>query len=104
MSLLLSQKRMRKWFTNTVQYLQQFKTTSPLVSKLCMDTERDICFRSSLEKVILKKFEDTEFYIPEKYEERLTQLFGDYMKLPPENKRFGHHSIEKFDFGKYANI
>ena len=95
---------MKKWFADTVCDLQQFKTTSSLISKLCLDTERDICQRSSLEKVILKKFEDTELFVPEKYDERLKKLFRDYMQLPPEDKRYGHHAVVKFDFGKYGNL
>ena len=41
--------------------------------------------------VILHKFENSEFYVPEKYHEMLTQIYGDYMKLPPEEDRVGHH-------------
>lgn len=46
------------------------------------------------------KFEDTELPVPENFHEYLTQMFGDYMKLPPENQRVGHHLIS-VDFGKY---
>lgn len=46
------------------------------------------------------KFEDTELPVPEKFHDYLTQMFGDYMKLPPENQRIGHHLIS-VDFGKY---
>lgn len=46
------------------------------------------------------KFEDTELPVAEKYHEYLTRVFGDYMKLPPEEKRVGLHLID-VDFGKY---
>ena len=36
------------------------------------------------------KFEDKEFYAPIKAEKFLTNYYGDYMKLPPENQRTGH--------------
>ena len=39
---------------------------------------------------ILCKFEDTEFYIPECWDSYLKQEFGDYMQLPPEEKRMTH--------------
>ncbi|MCQ2596876.1 MAG: LicD family protein [Treponema sp.] len=52
---------------------------------------------SNLEK---HKFEDSEFYIPKMYDKVLTNLYGDYMKLPPEEKRV-NHGIHAFDFGKY---
>lgn len=32
---------------------------------------------------VLKRFEDDEFSVPEKYDEYLTFRYGDYMKLPP---------------------
>ena len=35
----------------------------------------------------LIKFEDREYYAPEKPHEYLTQIYGDYMKLPPEEER-----------------
>ena len=45
-----------------------------------------------------------EFFIPARYDERLTLKFGDYMKLPPEDQRYGHHGIVKIDFGKYGDL
>lgn len=45
-------------------------------------------------------FEDIQLPVPEKYHEYLTQLFGDYMKLPPEEQRKGMHLIS-VDFGQY---
>ena len=48
-------------------------------------------------------FEDTEFLIAERYHEYLTQMFGNYMQLPPEEQRKGLHLIS-VDFGKYATI
>ena len=36
-------------------------------------------------------FEGIEVVIPEKYHEYLTAVYGDYMKLPPESERIGHH-------------
>lgn len=45
-------------------------------------------------------FERTELYGPEKMKEYLAWYFGDYMQLPPVEKRVcGHHS--NLDFGKY---
>ncbi|MDY5911576.1 MAG: LicD family protein [Inconstantimicrobium porci] len=41
-----------------------------------------------LEKV---KFEDHEFYAPKQYDKYLTSEYGDYMTLPPEDKRHSHN-------------
>lgn len=36
-------------------------------------------------------FEGVEVVIPTDADEYLTRRFGDYMELPPEDKRYGHH-------------
>lgn len=36
---------------------------------------------------VLLEFEGRQFYAPEQYEEYLTRLYGDYMQLPPQEKR-----------------
>ena len=36
-------------------------------------------------------FENKKFKIPNGYDEILTQLYGDYMQLPPEEKQVTHH-------------
>lgn len=38
-------------------------------------------------------FEDTTFLVPNNYCEYLTEVYGDYMKLPPMDKRENHHHI-----------
>ena len=45
-------------------------------------------------------FEDMKVNVPENYDEILTTLYGDYMQLPPEEKRY-NHMAEHIDFGKY---
>ena len=42
---------------------------------------------------VLHRFEDQEFYIPVGYDALLTACYGDYMTLPPEEKRVTHHSF-----------
>lgn len=38
----------------------------------------------------LHRFEDTQFYIMSDYGANLKSLYGDYMTIPPENKRIVH--------------
>lgn len=45
-------------------------------------------------------FEDTEICVPRGYDQYLTMDFGDYMKLPPEDKRHGEHTAAIIDFHK----
>lgn len=46
------------------------------------------------------EFEDTYLPVPQNYHEYLTQMFGDYMKLPPADQQQGLHLVS-VNFGKY---
>ncbi len=46
-----------------------------------------------LEECVLQKFEDCSFYMMKGYDEALHEKFGDYMKLPPLEKRVSKHDI-----------
>ena len=46
------------------------------------------------------QFEDAMLPVPADYNDFLTIVFGDYMKLPPEEERQPKH-LTKIDFGKY---
>ena len=56
--------------------------------------------KSDFKDGVKVKFEDIEVNVPEKYDEILTNLYGDYMKLPPEEERY-NHMAEYMDFGPY---
>ena len=86
-----------------LKVLQYYKR-SGVSAMFCMNTQRSVCQNEVFEKVVLKKFEDTEFFVPENYEKRLKSLYGDYMKLPPPKDRVNYHHIIEFDFGKYKSL
>ena len=46
------------------------------------------------------QFEDTQLPVPEHCHEYLSQVFGNYMELPPKEKRIGLHVLS-VDFGSY---
>lgn len=50
-------------------------------------TEREIA------KLIKAKFEDMEVYVPIGYDSYLKRQYGNYMKLPPHEKRFSNHNV-----------
>lgn len=60
------------------------------------------------------EFEGRTVCVPKKFDAYLTQLYGDYMQLPPENKRISHHDCKAIDFhtpytqyveiGRFKNI
>ena len=49
--------------------------------------------KSMFETKTVADFEGHKFFVPEKYHEYLTQLYGDYMQLPPENERPTHNMV-----------
>lgn len=56
--------------------------------------------KSLFGKAVKVPFEDTEFPIAQNYHEYLTQVFGNYMQMPPVEQRVGLHLLS-VDFGKY---
>ena len=46
---------------------------------------------ADFKSAIFVPFEDTKMPIPVDYKRYLTQVFGDYMQLPPEEDRQPHH-------------
>lgn len=57
--------------------------------------EQEIMPRSYLMPLKKSKFENVEFWVPGDMDPYLTRLYGDYMKLPPEEKRIPQHETCK---------
>lgn len=53
--------------------------------------EREMNDRSCFEKTVNVSFEGKEYPAMVGYDEYMTHLYGDYMKLPPENERVSKH-------------
>ena len=51
-------------------------------------------------RIVKVPFEDIEVNAPINYDNILKNLYGDYMELPPKEKRY-NHITEHLDFGKY---
>lgn len=47
--------------------------------------------REQFDNIQRMQFEDAMLCAPARYDEILTQLYGDYMKLPSEEEQIGHH-------------
>ena len=47
------------------------------------------------------EFEGDLFSVPKNYDLFLREQYGDYMQLPPEEKRIGKIAVKKIDFGEY---
>ncbi len=65
------------------------------------------CFRnpkSAFGKGVLADFEDIRALIPADYDHVLSLLYGNYMQLPPKEKRGLHHECFYFNFGKRVSL
>lgn len=58
--------------------------------------EKEIFPIDFFDRAVDMEFEGDVFKAPEKYESVLTHLYGDYMELPPIEKRVSHHSFQAF--------
>ena len=54
--------------------------------------------REFINNITTHQFEDEKFNIPKNYDEYLTHIYGDYMQLPPKEKRKSNHFIEELKF------
>lgn len=53
--------------------------------------EKDIFRREWFDDLVLVPFEQYQFRAPKDYDAVLRHTYGDYMQLPPEKDRIGHH-------------
>lgn len=69
----------------------------------CVST-KDYMSIDGISNLIDVNFEDTSFKAPVDSKEYLARTYGDYMQLPPEEKRYNRHNIIHLDFGDYLEI
>ena len=61
-----------------------------------LDHPRDEVFlRSDIDQAAPGRFEDAEFYMPQNADRILRNIYGNYMELPPEEKRIPHESFAR---------
>lgn len=58
--------------------------------------EKDIFLREWFDETIMMPFDKYEFRVPKEYDRVLRHEYGDYMKLPPEKDRVGHHFFKVY--------
>lgn len=65
---------------------------------------KEILDKKWFDETIAVPFESTTIEIPAGYDSYLSQLFGDYMELPPEKERVSHHSRYFMDLHHHYSI
>lgn len=63
--------------------------------------DKEIIPREFADDLIMVDFEDRKLPIFREYDKYLTQLYGNYMEYPPEDKRV-QHDVAELDFGIYG--
>jgi lipopolysaccharide cholinephosphotransferase len=61
---------------------------------------KQIFKRELFDDLIELNFENNQLPCPKNYDEYLKHIYGDYMTLPLENKRYNRHSVVEIDFGE----
>lgn len=90
----------RKFVTNATQYNgEEYEFVTSYEDAQCLKCKVRIDDLFPLKKV---KFEDTAAYVPHNNESYLNQIYGDFMEIPPVEKRINHAPI-KIDFGEENN-
>jgi len=56
--------------------------------------QNNVIEKEGFEEVVKLSFEDYEFNVPSTYKQYLTNLYGDYMKLPPIEKQVPMHGYQ----------
>lgn len=65
--------------------------------------EKETTRREYFENVVDMSFEGKQYSVSIHYDDFLSSVYGDYMKLPPENQRHTHE-FQNLDFGIYKNL
>lgn len=99
-SLVLSRKMLKRLFMHMAYMYKDAKTQEVGIE----DGGVSLYWRyrrGDIEELFEVKFEEEDFPIPKNYDVLLKTAYGNYMELPPEDKRWVGHAIEKVDFGPY---
>ncbi len=100
MSKLLEWKPLREFIRNQSKSSTQTKFLSMAWARKRHRWTQYFCKRSIFSSSKYIDFENISLPVCIDIDKYLTTCFGDYMKLPPVDKRFGIH-IKSIDYGKY---
>lgn len=71
------------------------ESTAMYVGNFTAET-RMLCEKKVFDSFVMKEFEGKEYPVPAGYDAWLTAFYGDYMKLPPVEKRVSHHTFKAY--------
>lgn len=88
---LLSPYKINERITQTATRFNHHKTGRKGAFIMYTECYGSVVDASVFEDVVMLDFEGHKVPAPKGYHEFLTRAFGDYMQLPPEEKRVSHH-------------
>lgn len=91
-------------FDRLVKTVRQIKGEKRIIYGGYYSFEKELCNKEWLGNGRLMPFEDFEIRVPERYEDYLTNLYGDYMQLPPIESRKSHHHHYFYDLSTRRDI
>ncbi|WP_050612380.1 LicD family protein [Ligilactobacillus agilis] len=77
------------YLNKNTKYVATTNTGSP-------EVQRNVFLKDDFGEGVDIKFEDQVFRAPTNYQKMLEVEYGDYMKLPPKEKRVSHHKYELY--------
>ena len=94
-----------QWRRTATKYSNTEKAKSKYVSMAGVySIDKESYGNTEFDSFIEVPFENLQLTIPANYDLLLKRAYGDYMQLPPEEKRVAKHNIVKMDFGKYESL
>ena len=91
LSLKMIEKTIRKYSYEQSEYCMFYDIISGM---------KNVIPKEWSEETVWVPFEDTQVRIPKFYHEYLTQIYGDYMTPPPDDKKDDRHVVLYLDFEK----
>lgn len=88
------------WIRKQVRGAKQSEQLSIVWDRTRSDWTKYFYDKALFEDEVLMEFEGEKFPVCRGYDKYLSIVYGDYMQLPPEEKRIGLHIID-VNFGKY---
>jgi lipopolysaccharide cholinephosphotransferase len=100
-SVIIKKPTFDKWQTALIAFKPSNKST--YITNLTLNPYKERVKWNLIKKTDFLnsfnlEFEGHLFPVPKIYHQYLTQIYGDYMQLPPIDKRKPHHGVFKVDF------
>lgn len=82
---------------------RHYHESGKVAAYLCA-SDRQVYDASFFSDLVDQEYEDFTIKIPRDYHTYLTQSYGDYMQLPPENKRIPSHMVRYYNLSERLSV